>query len=409
MAESRGLLKTSVAEHIANRKQQAMGPSVIHKFPKNIGAHGTLMQFFDYSYGGVKGSERKPRHAIMLPLPRQINDSFKINVGSDELGILGTAAANLAGGNFNDTGAAFNKLGEKFTESVGSGMDALSDAASGKSKIGDMIKDAASGTMDAGLYLLRSGLGKVAADIEAGIGAGRGTAVNPFATLAFKGVDLKVHSLEWLLSPESEEEQKELKKIIRIIQNNILPEASSPLGDDNAIGLTVLDKGLLKYPSMVNIYLQGLDQEYYFRFKTSMISQFNVDYTPNGVAINKGGKPSAIRLTMTLNEAFIHTKSEYDYNDMVETEVAQEVLQQVEEDTTDDDAPRQDVVTTGTGEIPTDAPVLAADEVRITTTNADGSLSVSVQSKADILKSTGSTQQDLEASVNPVYLFGVGD
>jgi hypothetical protein len=42
-----------------------------------------------------------------------------------------------------------------------------------------------------------------------------------------------------------------------------------------------------------------------------MISQFNVDYTPNGIALNRGGKPSAVRLTMTMTEAAIHTKADY--------------------------------------------------------------------------------------------------
>ena len=42
-----------------------------------------------------------------------------------------------------------------------------------------------------------------------------------------------------------------------------------------------------------------------------MISQFNVDYAPNGIALNKGGRPSAVRLTMVMTEAAIHTKSDY--------------------------------------------------------------------------------------------------
>ena len=66
---------------------------------------------------------------------------------------------------------------------------------------------------------------------------------------------------------------------------------------------------------MVDIYFQGIDMNYYFKFKTSMISQLNVDYTPNGIAINKGGRPSAIRITMTLNEAYIHTADDYDVSE----------------------------------------------------------------------------------------------
>ena len=62
---------------------------------------------------------------------------------------------------------------------------------------------------------------------------------------------------------------------------------------------------------MVDIYLQGIDNEYYMQFKTAMVSQISVDYTPNGLAVNKGGRPSAIRLTMTLQEAFIHTADDH--------------------------------------------------------------------------------------------------
>tara|TARA_R110002074_G_scaffold58612_1_gene143414 strand:+ start:17 stop:286 length:270 start_codon:yes stop_codon:yes gene_type:complete len=42
-----------------------------------------------------------------------------------------------------------------------------------------------------------------------------------------------------------------------------------------------------------------------------MISQFNVDYAPNGIALNRGGKPSAVRINMVMTEASIHTKADY--------------------------------------------------------------------------------------------------
>ena len=45
------LLKTSPLEAMARRKVEQKGPSAVMTFPKNIGAHGTLMRFFKYSYG----------------------------------------------------------------------------------------------------------------------------------------------------------------------------------------------------------------------------------------------------------------------------------------------------------------------------------------------------------------------
>jgi len=277
-------------------------------FPSNLGSHCTLLRFFDYKYGGVGGGTVSSSIAdIILPLPKQIQDSFKINIAGDELGIIGNATAQVS----SDAGASLaiaNQLGK-------AAVQAASNIASGAMSAmnGDTAKiaEAVGKGTDAATYLSRSLLTKITPDIASGIGAGRGNALNPFATLVFKGVDLKVHSLEWLLSPDSEAESDSLKKIIKKLQMMVLPKTASPLGDDAVSGLSALDRGLLKYPSMVDIYLQGIDNEYYMQFKTAMVSQISVDYTPNGLAVNKKGRPSAIRLTMTLQEAFIHTADDH--------------------------------------------------------------------------------------------------
>jgi hypothetical protein len=94
----------------------------------------------------------------------------------------------------------------------------------------------------------------------------------------------------------------------------VLPKVDSALG--MSTGINVIDRGILRYPAMVDVYFQGIDMNYYYKFKTSMISQFSVDYTPNGLAINKGGRPSVMRIEMTLQEAYIHTKEDYELNDL---------------------------------------------------------------------------------------------
>ena len=60
--------------------------------------------------------------------------------------------------------------------------------------------------------------------------------------------------------------------------------------------------------------------------KTCMISQFNVDYTPNGIALNRGGRPSAIRINMVMTEAAIHTKSDYMSDTQKAVEATAEVI-----------------------------------------------------------------------------------
>ena len=276
-------------------------------FPSNLGSHCTLLRFFDYKYGGVGGGTVSSSIAdIILPLPKQIQDSFKINIAGDELGIIGNATAQVV----SDPGAATSVANQLGKAAVQAASNVASGAMSAMNGDTAKIAEAIGAGTDAATYLSRSLLTKVTPDIASGIGAGRGNALNPFATLVFKGVDLKVHSLEWLLSPDTEEESRSLKNIIKKLQMMVLPTTASPLGD-KVSGLSALDRGLLKYPSMVDIYLQGIDNEYYMQFKTAMVSQISVDYTPNGLAVNKNGRPSAIRLTMTLQEAFIHTADDH--------------------------------------------------------------------------------------------------
>lgn len=250
-------------------------------FPANLGVHCTLMRFFKYSYGGVRGSEVKSVSDIVLPLPKQIQDSFKINVAGDEIGARQSALAQGIVG----------------PEEMLKSMTSIS------------MPTSTSGLKDVATDATMLGLAKAMPNAANAIKAGKGTAINPFATLMFKGVDLKVHSLEWMLSPDSEQESRTLKNIIQKLQSMVLPTVG---GIASNTDLTAIDRGLLQYPHMVDIYFQGIDSNYYFKFKTSMISQISVDYTPNGIAINKGGRPSAIRLTMTLQEAFIHTADDYE-------------------------------------------------------------------------------------------------
>ena len=294
----------SAEEIIANRKQTIIGPRPLLSFPAGLGVHCTLMRFFQYSYGGTSGSTESNLANVVLPLPRQIQDSFKINVAGDEIGILGSAAAQGSSSPESINNIAKQLGGDTVKALAGLGKDIYEGNYASALGVGS----------DAGQFLVRAGLGKVAPDITNGISAGRGTAINPFATLVFKGIDLKVHSLEWLLSPESESESRTLKNIIQTLQRMVLPKVESALGTNTSV--TAIDRGIMRYPAMVDIYFQGIDMNYYFKFKTSMISQLNVDYTPNGIAINKGGRPSAIRITMTLNEAYIHTSDDYQESDL---------------------------------------------------------------------------------------------
>ena len=398
-----GLLKTSPLEAMAQRKVEQKGPTSVMKFPANLGAHGTLMRFFEYSYGGDKGGQSIPLAEILLPLPKQIQDNYKINVGGNELGVMGSAAAQIA-----SDPNAIKAIGNNLGKAAIAGAKGIATAGLGAFK-GDTagLSEALNTATDSALFLTGAGLSAVAPDITNGIGVGRGTAINPFATLVFAGVDLKVHSLEWLLSPESEKEASQLKKIIRTLQRMVLPKTGSPLGD-TVTGATVLDRGILRYPAMVDTYFQGIDQSYYFRFKTSMISSLSIDYTPNGIAINKGGKPSAIRITMTLNEAYIHTAEDNSAADILTEEIAEKIDEAVTDNLIGDGefaSYDSSQVRTPDGKAPVANNTVSTDEVTITKSLSSGAIETKVMSKAD-LKAQGFSDAQI-AGTTPTGISGV--
>ena len=303
-----------------------------YSFPHTIGHHAMILNFKTYDYGNSSHARLMNAESIVLPLPKTLQDNLNIKVGADELGILGSLAAggmdslsDFSG--MGDVGAKFKSMFSKTTD------EAEAVAAT------DTIADAAAVAGDTAMFLARAGLGAIAPDIAKGMGAGKGVAINPYATLVFSGVDLKTHSFEWLLSPDTPEEAETLRKIIQRIQNNITPEMQ---GVSITGGNETLSRGLLRYPSMVDCFFHGIDSNYFYQLKTSMISQFNVDYTPNGIALNRGGKPSAVRLTMTMTEAAIHTKADY-----VTKEIAVDTQGASETDDGDANATNNNVDATG--------------------------------------------------------------
>ena len=293
---------TAIEQRLAN-----LNDKTELRFPHTIGHHAMILNFKKYAYGGSAHATGITSKSIVLPLPKNLQDNLNIKVGGDELGILGTMSAEGAKGATEftaDMANAKGRLASMFGAAKGEAGDIADDVSGTDAAVSVLSK-----VTDSALFLARAGLGGIAPDVAKGIGAGVGTAINPYATLVFNGVDLKVHNFEWLLSPDTKDEADTLRQIIRTIQQEITPEMAGVIG--GSVSEKTLGRGLLRYPSMVDCFFHGIDSRFFFRMKTAMISQFNVDYSPNGIALNKGGKPSAVRITMVMTEAAIHTKADY--------------------------------------------------------------------------------------------------
>jgi len=103
----------------------------------------------------------------------------------------------------------------------------------------------------------------------------------------------------------TEEEAEQIKGMVNFIKSRMLPGYAT--GGESSLG-----RALLTYPDLVDIYFTGLNQSYFYFFKPAMINTFTTDFTPQGLALNKGGKPSFINITMTVTEAQIHTRGDFE-------------------------------------------------------------------------------------------------
>jgi hypothetical protein len=272
-------------------------------FPEDLGAIRMVMSFTPYSYGSTFGFANVSggTKTVYLPIPPNLSDDTAIDSNQAQLGVTGALAL-----------TAMNTIG-------GGGVDALAQQAYGVAgDVADSIKSAlgVGGNNPQTEAALESYkvyaklLGRSALDAVvpgAGLAADlyTGSAVNPYTTVDFSGVRLKFHNFVWTVSPKSQEESNTIRDIIKVIKGAMLPE----YGGTSAIAQT---KALLKYPNLVNIKFLGINDEYYYKFKPSMIQSFNVRFNEgNQLHLFEGGKPVVLTLQLNLLEASIHTSEDY--------------------------------------------------------------------------------------------------
>lgn len=284
----------SIAEE--NRALQSFGR---YTFPSSPGVHNIILHFRGYSYQGTEGTI-KPKvganseASIVLPIPANLEDSYSIQINQFEMGTMGAGIADAISGAGRD--AVLNDIRTFLSPDR---LDAF-----GGGGVDNMIATGLSTARAAGAFIGRNLLDQLGlGGISGAVDVATGTAVNPHAALRFEGVDLKNHEFTWTLSPKNEEEARTLRDMINFIRSKALPTYATD-------GESSLSRALLNYPSLVDIYFTGLDQSYFYYFKPAMIKTFRTNYTPNGIALNRGGRPSVIQMSMSLSEARIHTSAD---------------------------------------------------------------------------------------------------
>lgn len=281
-------------------------------FPKDMGEHGLLMEFSKYSFGSLGEISGQSVGSVLLPIPSNISESYAVNIEGAGLGLTGALGAEALSGNIN-AGNMMSSIANTGNESLLSNPTAALTFLMQSGFAG--VTGAVAGGVASGLVGGTVGAifgNAVGSSIGDAASVASGTALNPHTTVMFKGMNLRSHNFHWNLSPRSASEGETLRKIIQTIKRNSLPSYQSAGGQPSG---TALDRVLLRYPNVVDLSFVGLDQSYFYKFKTCMITQIEVDYSTSGNAFfagPNGSKPVMVRFSLSLMESKIHTTEDFE-------------------------------------------------------------------------------------------------
>jgi hypothetical protein len=260
--------------------------------------YGILLMFREYQYkrsderGFSQTDTSNVTDTIFLPLPANITDTFQVRVQRFDQGVTGDVVSSVLSEidtdklGITDLAGAIVKGAVKNMPGLTGGN--LSEIAS------NLDKDLA--------FLLRRSVDTVLPGAGRSIDVGTGTFINPKAALSFEGVEMKTHNFDWAIAPKTAEESENLRMISETIKRNMLP---------SYVNTAIVQRAMFKYPAMVDIFFVGLDSDHYFYFKTCMVQTFTTNFTPNGTAVLRGGRPAMVQMQLQVIETDIHTAEDY--------------------------------------------------------------------------------------------------
>ncbi len=208
-------------------------------------------------------------HSICLPLPTQLEDSYKIDYSDYDGGIAATVMNSSAGG--------------------------ISPAAPIRF-ISSMVSPMLGGE---GRNIVNIASQNLAA------------ALNPNKSILFNSPDFKRYTLSWIFAPNNAKESQIVRKLIRKIKGSSLPTYAKTKDKDGNIAK---DYNIFNYPDMVKVYLypwasldalksqgfQGVPEM--FQTKHCVIDSININYSPeNNISFFADGANSPTFISFTIN------------------------------------------------------------------------------------------------------------
>lgn len=252
---------------------------------------------------------KKPIGTVVLPIPSGIQDNNAISWGDDTMNSINAGATGYAINNTAQFATGFGGLalgGAALNSATGTqlpikGMAGLlSLGAAGLSPDNPMLKPAVVSA------LLNAAGFEVSA--ESILARGAGIVPNSNLELLFQGPTLRQFGFSWRMSPRSELEAKNVKRIIRFFKQGSSPRKVNSQSGAGANSLFLGTPNVFKLSYKTgNEEISGLN-----KFKICALVNMSVVYAPDGTwAAYDKGQP--VSLTMSLNFQEIEPVYESDY------------------------------------------------------------------------------------------------
>jgi hypothetical protein len=220
--------------------------SAVHRFPQDTPPYYFSLAINDYNRSSWREvGKLNERARVILPLPIQMIDNHNVKYAAEEIGIAGAI-----------------------------GFDAVNASQNSQ----NMMENLAAGLGKAAGNAVLNSLGKAGGQLGKGINgvlAASGISVNDFMTIMLKGPDYKRRDFQWKFSPKSADETYALRRIIQLLNNSMAPSLAG-------LGSAFFAWPKIFQPEFVYNGIEKLLSLNTFRMKPSVLTDFSVNYTPNG-------------------------------------------------------------------------------------------------------------------------------
>lgn len=221
------------------------GGILITRFPSDTPPYYMVLAINKYSRASWNAvGQLNEESRIILPLPNQMIDNHNIRYDISDIGIAGAVGFDVMSGAMSQAAA---------TVATGAAAAALGAAQNSLGTFGQVTGKAVRGALGAA-----------------------GLAVNDFMTVMLKGPDYKRRDFVWRFSPKTAKETQALRRIIQLLNNSMAPALAG-------FGSAFFSWPKIFKPEFVYNGQQDLLALNTFRMKPSVVTDFNINYTPNGV------------------------------------------------------------------------------------------------------------------------------